>query len=589
MSLEERELSADLLVVGGGLAGVCCAVAAARCGAKVVLMQERPVLGGNASSEIRMWPCGARGENNRTTGILEEISLENLYRNPTKNFYLWDMVLLETVRKEKNITLLLNCTALDAETDEGAFPYGRERKIKSVTGYQMTTQTKWKIRAGFYADCSGDSVLAPLSGARFYSGREAASDFGECSSAKEADAYTMGNTVLLQARETAEPVPFRGFDSAKKLKKEDFENREIDLRSDSENFWYLELGGTKNTIRDAEEISEEALSLALGTWDHIKNSGEYQAENFELEFLSFLPGKRESRRMAGEMLLTANDILSGKTYEDTVSFGGWPLDDHFPEGFYHKGVPNTDFKTPSPYPIPYRVLYSENVDNLFFAGRNISVTHLALSSTRVMSTCASLGQAAGTAAALAVKYRLSPHGVYLQKIEELQDLLLENDSFLPAYRRKVSPFCRGVPDAVFDGTDRPNSSYGTVECGAVFENRKAIEYRFDSPLFIQSCHITFDSDLDRKTLPGRPVERFYDTKCNVLLSTPQTCMPKTLAKDFCLEALTENGALTLLSVKENRRRFYCVPIEKKLLSLRLTIFSNWGESGETRVFSFDFR
>ena len=177
--LQKKILEADLCVVGGGLAGICAAIAAAREGAKVVLMQERPVLGGNASSEIRMWVCGAQGVNNRETGIIEEIALENLRRNPTKNFHIWDTVLYEFVLREKNITLLLNCTCMDAAVEEGSFAHGRDRRITSVTGYQMTTQRFLEVRAAFYADCSGDSILAPLTGARYREGREGKDDFSE--------------------------------------------------------------------------------------------------------------------------------------------------------------------------------------------------------------------------------------------------------------------------------------------------------------------------------------------------------------------------------------------------------------------------
>ena len=159
--LQRQILETDLCIVGGGMAGICAAIAAARGGAQVVLMQERPVLGGNASSEIRMWVCGAHGENNRETGIMEEIALENLRRNPTKNFYIWDTVLYDFVMREKNITLLLNCTCMDASVEEGSFAHGRDRRILSVTGYQMTTQRFVEVRAAFYADCSGAASWLP--------------------------------------------------------------------------------------------------------------------------------------------------------------------------------------------------------------------------------------------------------------------------------------------------------------------------------------------------------------------------------------------------------------------------------------------
>ena len=171
--LKKKYIDCDLCIIGGGMSGICAAISAARENLKVVLMHERPVLGGNASSEIRMWICGARGENNRETGILEEIALENLYRNPTKSYAIWDTVLYDFVRREKNITLLLNCTCMDADCEKGEFKHGRNTRIKSVTGYQMTTQCFYEINAQFFCDSSGDSILAPLCGAEFRIGREA--------------------------------------------------------------------------------------------------------------------------------------------------------------------------------------------------------------------------------------------------------------------------------------------------------------------------------------------------------------------------------------------------------------------------------
>ena len=162
---------ADLCVVGGGLAGMCAAIAAARHGVRVALMHDRPVLGGNASSEIRMWICGARGENNRETGIIEEIALENLYRNPLRNYSMWDTVLYDKVRHEDNVALILNCSCTDLQMDGN--------RIRSVKGWQLTTQTWHTVEADLFADCSGDSILAPLSGAQFRMGREARREFGE--------------------------------------------------------------------------------------------------------------------------------------------------------------------------------------------------------------------------------------------------------------------------------------------------------------------------------------------------------------------------------------------------------------------------
>ena len=600
--LERKTLTADLCVVGGGMAGICAAIAAARGGASVVLMQERPVLGGNASSEIRMWVCGAHGENNRETGIIEEIALENLRRNPTKNFYIWDTVLYDFVLREKNITLLLNCACMDAAVEEGNFADGRDRRITSVTGYQMTTQRFIEVKATHYADCSGDSILAPLTGALYREGREGKNDFGEPTYVESPDKLHMGMSCLIQGRETDRPVAFTPPPFSLKLTDEDFRHRSPRMHSSYENFWYLELGGNRDAIGDTEEVAKELRALAMGTWDYVKNSGHYDTGNWELEFLGFLPGKRESRRMVGEYTITANDLLDHTDFPDTVAYGGWPIDDHYPDGFYHQGRPNTNILPERPYSVPYRALYSKNVENLFFAGRNISMTHFAMSSMRVMATCALLGQAVGTAAALAARYGLTPHGVYTQRLEELQASLLDADCFLPAMTRPVSEVCRrsvlvdkkGTPvaggETLKNGQDRPNIHYGTTSCGLSLPNGKGVEYRFDAPTAVESVHLTFDSDLDRTTLPGDKCEQDHSTRANVRLDSPQFYLPLTLCKAFRLEAETADGFEVLLNVEQNALRTYHVEVGRAdITALRLIPLENYGGTGETRVFSFDFR
>ncbi len=589
--LKRKSLSADLCVVGGGMAGICAAVAAARQGIKVVLMHERAVLGGNASSEIRMWVCGARGTNNRETGIIEEIMLENLYRNPTKNYYIWDTVLYDFVIREENITLLLNCTCMDSETESGSFSDGRDTKIRRITGYQLTTQTFFDVEAKFYSDCSGDSILAPLTGAHFKIGRECSSDYGEATHVEHPDNFTMGMSCLLQGRQTDKKIPFKAPEWSAKIKDNEVERRGTDIYNTLENFWYLELGGNRNTIDDTEEITRDLMKLSVGMWDYIKNSGKMDADNWELEFLGFLPGKRESRRMTGEYVITQKDISENVIFDDTAAYGGWPLDDHFPLGFYHDGVPNTDFKTPAPYPLPYRALYSKNVENLFFAGRNISMTHMAMSSIRVMATCALLGQAVGTAAAIAAKYGLTPHGVYLKKTDELQQALMNSDCFLPYKKRNISSDCvKNAPYAeLCDGMDRPNRTYGTESCGIFAKNGAEIKYSSEQCFYAEAVHIVFDSDLNRETLNGDFCERTHATRCNILLDSPFMDMPKTLCKEFILTVTTEDGSESITHITENRKRGYDIQIGKKVRSVSLIPVSNWGNTAETAIFSFDFR
>lgn len=600
--LETITLRANLCVVGGGMAGICAAIAAARGGASVVLMQERPVLGGNASSEIRMWVCGAHGENNRETGIVEEIALENLRRNPTKNFYIWDTVLYDFVLREKNITLLLNCACMDATVEEGDFADDRDRRITAVTGYQMTTQRFIQVEAELFADCSGDSILAPLTGASYREGREGKDDFGEPTYVESPDKLHMGMSCLIQGRETDRPVAFTPPPFALKLTDEDFRHRSPRMESSYENFWYLELGGNRDAIGDTEEVAQELRALAMGTWDYVKNSGRYDTDNWELEFFGFLPGKRESRRMVGEYTVTANDLLECTLFPDAVAFGGWPIDDHYPDGFYHKGHPNTNILPARPYAVPYRSLYSANVENLFFAGRNISMTHFAMSSMRVMATCALMGQAVGTAAALAARYSLTPHGVYTRRLEELQDSLMDADCFLPARERSVGEACRrtvlvdknGIPvaggETLKNGQDRPNIHYGTTSCGLSLPNGEGVEYRFEAPTAVESVHLTFDSDLDRTTLPGDKCEQDHSTRANVRLDSPQFYLPLTLCKAFRLEAETADGIKVLLDVDHNALRAYHVEVGRAdITAIRLIPLENYGGAGETRVFSFDFR
>ena len=592
--LKRKYIECDLCVVGGGMAGMAAAISAAREGLRVVLMHERPVLGGNASSEIRMWICGAKGENNRETGILEEIFLENLYRNPTKNYAVWDTVLYDFVRREKNITLLLNCTCMDAQVDRGSFADGREVRIRTVTGYQMTTQSFYEIKAAYFCDSSGDSILAPLTGAKYRWGRESGEEYGEMTSTQVSDSMTMGMSCLLYGRETDKKIKYIAPEWSAKLTEKDFEHRKADIYDDYTNFWYLELGGERDTIADSEELRDELLGLATGTWDYIKNSGKYAAENWDLDFLGFLPGKRESRRMVGEYTVTQRDISLGKVFDDEVAYGGWQLDDHFPGGFYHRGKPTTNIPTASPYSLPYRALYSANVENLFFAGRNISMTHMAMSSIRVMATCALLGEAVGKAAAVAAANRMTPHGVYLEKIEEVQGLLLNEDCFLPSKTRPVSEICKkaklsGADDVIRNGQDRAHRIYHTTEntCSCMVSANSQIVYEFDAA-DISTIHIVFCSDLNRRTLDASDCERYHSMRANQRLDSPQLGIPKTLCKEFILYGELDGNRYEILTTENNRKRSYHVQVHRTLDKIVLQPVAGWGDQEAIPVISFDF-
>lgn len=588
MELNTFKYDVDLCVIGGGLSGICAAIAAAREGAKVVLMHERPMLGGNASSEIRMWICGAGGSNNRETGILEEISLLNLYRNPYKLYSVWDGVLYEKVKFEPNITLLLNCSCCDAEMDGNT--------IVNVKGWQSTTQSWQIITAKIFMDCSGDSILAPLTGAEFRIGRESKHEFGEQISVEVADKKTMGMSCLIQARKLDFAVEYIAPDWALKLTAEDIKYRRPNLNSTGENFWYLELGGDRDSIADTETVRDELLALAYGIWDYVKNSGEFDADNWQLDFVGFLPGKRESRRMMGKYIMTQPDVTSGGKFDDVIAYGGWPLDDHDPGGFWHTGHPNTNGATPSPYGIPYRVLYSVNIDNLMFAGRNISMTHAAMSSSRVMATCALLGQAAGTAAAIAVKYGTSPDGVYVNHLKELQDTLMFNDCFLPYNKRDVNNLTKNATlsadntnnlENLRNGIDRNNHTYGDMEQGYKCKLGDTIEYKFDNSVYVDKVRFVFDSDLDRVTLPGDACERKHSMRANVIDASLKMCMPKTLVKEYKIEITDDNNEVVELCNKTNNiDRLVVIDIAKKVKSIRFIPLATWGLE-EVNIYSFE--
>ena len=579
-----KEHRADICVIGGGLAGMCAAIAAARRGSRVVLVHDRPVLGGNCSSEVRMWPMGAGGSNRRETGLFEELVLNNMYCNPTRNYPLWDAVLYEAVRFQPGLESLLNCSVNDIEMADKA-------TIRAVYGWQLTTYQTHRIEADIFIDCSGDSILAELSGAEYRHGREAQAEYGESAAPAVADRQTMGNSCLLQVRETAEPVSYTPPVWARKLPDEtNLTTR--DHRPDSyrdNNFWWLELGGNRHTIEDAEEIRDDLLALSFGVWDHIKNRGEHNAANWELDWAGFLPGKRESRRYVGAHILTQREVQHGGVFDDIVAYGGWQIDDHPPLGFDHQGEPTTYYPCPSPFGIPYRCLYSVNIRNLLFAGRNISVTHAAMAASRVMATCAMLGQAAGTAAHIALQHATDPQGVNAH-ICELQQCLMEDDCWLPGLRRQVSQACRSARltaacdavDNLRNGVDRPTDEEGDNGCWVPLGSE--VTYTLQAPARIGSVHLVFDSDLNRETVEGGiPCVRDCPTICNRPLHMPGYTFPATVTREFMLIADGE----VIYSTDCNHQRLVKIPVNRTVSRLTLKPMATYG-AALAHIFSFDF-
>ena len=554
----------DLCIVGGGMSGLCCAIAAARHGIKVVLVQDRPVLGGNASGEIRMWIGGAHGKDNRESGIIEEIFLENFYQNPSLKYAIWDSVLYEKAKAEKNITLLLNTACFDATMDGS--------RIVSIKAWQTCAETFHEISATYFADCSGDSILAPLSGAKYMYGREAKSDFNETIPPATADLKTMGMSCLFQIRETPHKVSFTPPSWAYTYETDaDLPFKDHDKDN---NFWWIEIGGEWDCIHDTDKCRDELLKICYGVWDHMKNRGDHGVDNWELEWIGFLPGKRESRRYVGKHIVTQNDVEAEGRFEDIVAYAGWSMDDHFPEGFYYnKGHPTIYHPAPQPWGLPLRCMISENIDNLVFAGRNISVTHAALSSSRVMATCAILGQALGTAVAQAIKEGTSVEDTDIPK---LQQALMEDDCYIPWHQRKVSELTMRAAcnaEVVRNGIDRGEENLWIGKAG------DSILYTFDDAVDIREIRLVFDNDMNRN---------YHNMPCNYPLVQTKFKLPKTLIKEYRIEGVREDGTTEVLHITDNHQRFVKHAVNWKVRSLRFVPISTHG-CESFRLFGFECR
>ena len=406
-ALNPVSIRCGLVVIGGGLSGLCCAITAAREGVHVVLVQDRPVLGGNSSSEVRLWVLGATshmGNNNRWAregGVIDEILVENTYRNPEGNPVIFDMVLLDKVVAEPNITLLLNTAVYQVNKEGDA--------IGSVNAFCSQSQTAYTVTAPLFCDASGDGIAAFLAGAAFRMGAESWDEFGEKFAPSKEYGELLGHSLYFYSKDTGKPVKFipPAFalqDITQIPRYRSFNTKEFGCR-----LWWLEYGGRLDTVFQTEEIKWELWKVVYGVWNYIKNSGEFpEAETLTLEWVGMIPGKRESRRFEGDYMLKQQDLVEQTPFEDAVAFGGWSIDLHPADGLFSEKPGCNQWHSKGIYSIPYRCLYSKNVCNLFLAGRIISASHVAFGSTRVMGTSAYTGQAAGMAAALCAENGLLP-------------------------------------------------------------------------------------------------------------------------------------------------------------------------------------
>jgi hypothetical protein len=431
-SLKTVTRQADLVVVGGGLAGTCAAIAAAREGLKTVLVQDRPVLGGNSSSEVRLWVLGATshmGNNNRWSregGIINEILEENLYRNRLGNALIFDTILLEKCREQENLTLLLNTAVFDVEKSDPDM-------LAAVHAFCPQNSTRYVLRAPLFCDASGDGLVGFMAGAAFRMGAESREEFGEGFAPDAEYGQLLGHSMYFSTKDVGVPVKFTAPSWALKDITKIPRYRQFNTNMQGCNFWWIEYGGRLDTVHQTEEIKWELWKVVYGVWDYIKNSGNFpEAETMTLEWVGTVPGKRESRRFEGDYLIRQQDLVEQRVFDDVVAHGGWAVDLHPADGVYSEKSGCTQWHSKGVYGIPWRCYYSRNIKNLLLAGRIISATHVAFGSTRVMATCAAGGQAVGTAAALCLEHDCLPADLSSgERLRELQLRLQRDGQFLP--------------------------------------------------------------------------------------------------------------------------------------------------------------
>lgn len=577
----------EVIVVGGGLSGVCAAIASARHGAKTAIVQNRPMFGGNASSEIRMHVCGAAGiycsrKNARETGIIEELLLENRKRNPNHSFSIFDSVLWEKVYFQDNLDMYLNSHMYDVEVEGNT--------VKAIKVIQLTTEKQYIMKADIFIDATGDGTLAVKAGADYMFGRESKSVYGEPHAPETADNKTMGNSLLFKAVNTGQKVKFDPPKWAYRYTEEDLKHREHEQVTSG--YWWIELGGGDlHVINDYEIIRDELMKTVYGIWDHIKNVGNHNADNLDLDWVQSLPGKRESRRILGEYVLKEQDLLQGTIFPDTIAYGGWPIDLHDSGMSNLKEEPNRNIYLDDVYSIPYRCLIAKKLNNLLLAGRAISASHLAFASLRVMGTTSVIGQAAGTAAALQVARKQSIRDL-CDNIQQLQQVLLRDGCYLPGISntdendlaRKAavtaSSFLAGYgPSAVINGFNRPVKDNNNCWKSAEPVRGQWLQLMWEKPVVIDNIQITFDSNLNEDLM--------ITLEENIIKSARKT-LPDTLVESFEIQLFMGDRLIAKKDIRDNSIRNPRIILEQKFECDRVRIIFH-GTYGCNHVTVFEVR
>ena len=407
----------DFVVVGAGIAGMCAAVSAARLGCKVALINDRPVVGGNNSSEIRVH-LGGRIEVGpyKNLGNLQKEFSPSRGGNAQPAQYYEDEKKMNWLKQEKNVELFTNYRVVRLDK--------KENRIVSVVAKHIESGKELRFKAPLFSDCTGDGTIGYLAGADYRMGREARKEFGESLAPEQADKMTMGSSIQWYSIEEEKPSTFPPFDYG--LTFNDTICEQVTMGE-----WTWETGMDRDPISDAEQIRDYGMLVVYSNWSFLKNSpstrGKYARRR--LDWVAYVAGKRESRRLLGDYILKEDDIKKNVAHEDASFTTSWSIDLHRKEKKNSLHFPGREFKAETthiyiyPYAVPYRCLYSRNIDNLFMAGRNISVTHVALGTVRVMRTTGMMGEVVGMAASLCKQYGIYPREVYRLHLDELKHLM----------------------------------------------------------------------------------------------------------------------------------------------------------------------
>lgn len=582
----------DVVVIGGGLSGVCAAIAAARHGAKTAIVQARSVFGGVSSSEIRMHICGASCHEGKKdlyeSGIILEMLLNNKSRNPYQAFPIWDTVVWEAVRYQEGLDNYLNTSFEHVNMEDG--------RIVSVKCSQPTTEREYLFTAEIFVDATGNGTLGYLAGADFRVGSESKHEFNEPDAPEEANAYTMGDTMMFIAEDMGEPVEFKkpfwaytftdedlGERGHGNMTKDRGKNGIVEEYSADSGYWWIEYGGECENIIDAnEDIAEELRKCVFGVWDHIKNAGDHGAANHAITWVGIVPGMRESRRLEGDYILNENDVLANRVFDDAVAYGGWPMDIHTAGGIHSPAIPSDHINFPGAYTIPYRCYYSKNISNLMLAGRDISTSKMAFSSSRVMATCAIGGQAVGTAAAMAVQYGCTPREIG-GHMKELQQKLLKDDCYIPGFTNEdendiakkasitATSFRKGFePEKVISGVSRRVGEESHAwESDGISENGETLRLAFDAPKAVRELRLSFDPNFSGEIMPSL-TKRVKQRQCRYL--------PEVLVKDYEVRVYKNGETVWTYEEKDNiqRHRVIALPEGVELDSVEITVRSTYG-------------